>query len=266
MRFIMSGNFEGEGGMSASDRWIVSGFNRLARDYDALLEECEFSEAMRRVYDFAWHEFADWYIEIAKTAPSGETPRILREVFLGIVKLLHPVMPFATEKMARTLGEDEYLVRQSLPTHDPAFEDDEAERMLDRTKGAVSAVRAFRAESKVDGELEGRAPEGVELSVFSTLAGVKLVDEVDDARRATLPAGDVVVEVSLTEEMRRGEISRLEKEVVRVEGEVVRAEKKLANEKFVERAPEDVVAAEREKLESNAAMLATLRGRLEEYK
>ncbi|CAN5606161.1 MAG: valine--tRNA ligase [Actinomycetota bacterium] len=266
MRFITSGNFEGEGAMSASDRWISSGFNRLARDYDVLLEACEFSEAMRRVYDFAWHEFADWYIEIAKTAPSSETPRILREVFLGIVKLIHPVMPFATEEMAKILGEDEYLVRQSLPMYDAALEDADAERMLDRTKRAVSAVRAFRAESKVDGELEGRAPEGVELSVFATLAGVRLVDEVDDAHRATLPAGDdVAVEVSLTEEMRRGEISRLEKEVSRVEGEVVRAEKKLGNEKFVERAPEEVVAAERGKLEANTRMLATLRGRLDEY-
>ncbi|MBA2692096.1 MAG: valine--tRNA ligase [Rubrobacter sp.] len=266
MRFITSGNFEGEGGMSVSDRWIVSGFNRLARDYDTLLEECEFSEAMRRVYDFAWHEFADWYIEISKTAPSSETPGILREVFLGIVKLLHPVMPFATEEMARTLGEEEYLVRQSLPSYEPSLEDADAERVLARTKDAVSAVRAFRAESKVDGELDGRAPEGVDLSVFATLAGVRIVDEVDDSRRATLPAGDAVVEVALTEEMRRGEISRLEKEVARIEGEVVRAEKKLANEKFVERAPEEVVAAERGKLETNATMLATLRGRLEEYK
>lgn len=266
MRFIMSGNFEGEGGLSVSDRWILAGFNRLARDYDTLLEECEFSEAMRRVYDFAWHEFADWYIEIAKTAPSSETPKILREVFLGVVKLLHPVMPFATEEMARTLGEEKYLVRQSLPIYDATLEDTDAERMLDRTKRAVSAVRAFRAEAKVDGELEGRAPEGVELSVFATLARVKLVDEVDDSRRATLPAGDdVVVEVALTEEMRRGEISRLDKEISRVGGEVSRAEKKLGNEKFVERAPAEVVAAERGKLEANTKLLATLRERLDEY-
>jgi valyl-tRNA synthetase len=74
------------------------------REYDRLLEECEFSEAMRVVYDFAWHQFADWYVEISKAVPSKQTPRILREVFEGTLRLLHPPMPFATEEMYRDLG------------------------------------------------------------------------------------------------------------------------------------------------------------------
>ncbi|MDX5894234.1 valine--tRNA ligase [Rubrobacter radiotolerans] len=264
MRFIATGVFEGDGEASVSDRWIESAFNRCARDYDALLEECEFSEAMRRVYDFAWHEFADWYIEIAKTSPSSETSDVLRRVFIGILKLLHPVMPFATEEMARTLGASEYLMRQPMPVYDPALDDAEAERVLAATKAAVGAVRAFRNEANVSGELEGLLPDGVEADVFSKLAGVRVVERIG-ASRAALPAGDAVVEVALSEELRRGEISRLEKEVSRVAGEVSRAEKKLANEKFVERAPEPVVAAEREKLRANTALLETLRTRLEEY-
>jgi valyl-tRNA synthetase len=83
-RFILNYPENGEAGeMSVSDRWILSEFNRTAREYDRLLEECEFSEAMRLIYGFAWNQFADWYIEIAKAAPSPETPRVLREVFLG---------------------------------------------------------------------------------------------------------------------------------------------------------------------------------------
>ena len=82
---------------------------------------------------------------------------------------------------------------------------------------------------------------------------------------AALAAGDVVVELSLSEELRRGEIERLRKEISRVEGEVKRAEGKLANERFVERAPEDVVTAEREKLRTNGALLETLNSRLEAY-
>ncbi len=80
-----------------------------------------------------------------------------------------------------------------------------------------------------------------------------------------MPAGDVVVELSLSEELRRGEIERLRKEISRVEDEVKRAEGKLANEKFVERAPADVVSAEREKLQTNGRMLETLNTRLEGY-
>ena len=100
---------------SPSDRWILSEFSRTVRSYDAFLEECEFSEAMRRIYSFAWNQFADWYIEIAKAAPSTATPRILREVFHGILKLLHPVMPFATEEMASAMGERTLLATRKLP-------------------------------------------------------------------------------------------------------------------------------------------------------
>lgn len=257
---------------SYSDRWILSSFDRTAREYDALLEECEFSEAMRRIYDFAWHEFADWYIEIAKATPSPQTPRILREVFDGILKLLHPVMPFSTEEMAQTLGyagngsRDELLARQWFPVRDEPREDEEAERVLDITRRAVSAVRSFRADSKVEGALEGRAPEGTDIAAFAALADVKPVASIDGATRATLPAGEnLMVEISLSEEMRNNEIERLRREIERVEGELERADGKLANEKFVERAPADVVGSEREKRDANAAMLDTLRTRLDSY-
>jgi valyl-tRNA synthetase len=251
--------------VSASDRWILSELNRAVREYDRLLEESEFSEAMRVIYGFAWNQFADWYIEIAKAAPSPATPHVLREVFSAILKLLHPVMPFATEEMARVLGEDELLVCQGFPQHDASLEDKEAERLLDRTKQAVSAVRSFRAESKVEGVLEGRVSGEVDFEVFLALAGVRPVESLDGSAKATLLAGDAVVEISLTEELRHGEIKRLRKEISRVEDEVARARGKLSNEKFVRRAPVEVVSGEREKLDANTRMLDTLARRLEEY-
>ena len=250
---------------SPSDRWILSEFNRTLREYDRLLEDCEFSEAMRVIYSFAWNQFADWYIEIAKAAPSPATPHVLREVFSGVLKLLHPVMPFATEEMSHVLGSNELLARQSFPEYDTSLEDEDAERLLDRTKRAVSAVRSFRAEAKVDGELKGRVSGEVDLEVFSALAGVRPVETLDGAAKATLLAGDAVVEISLTEELRRGEIERLRKEISRVESEAARARGKLSNEKFVQRAPAEVVSGEREKLDANTRMLETLTRRLEEY-
>jgi valyl-tRNA synthetase len=174
-------------------------------------------------------------------------------------------MPFATEEMAGIVSEEGPLVRGSFPVFDLSLEDAEADALLGRTRRAVSAVRSFRAESKVDGELAGRVVGEVDPEVFSRLSGVKLVGSMDGEATATLPAGDVVVELSLSEEMRWGEIERLRKEISRVEGEVKRAEGKLQNVKFVERAPADVVSAEREKLETNGRMLDTLNVRLEGY-
>ncbi len=268
-RFI-SGYPEADGGggggeTSVSDRWILHSFNETAREYDRLLEECEFSEAMRLVYDFAWHRFADWYVEISKAAPSPETPRILREVFGGVLRLLHPVMPFATEEMWRILGGEGLLISAEFPRFDPALVDDEAGRKLELTRAAVTAVRSFRAESKVEGELEGRAPEGVDLGVFSALAGVRPVRGFDGSFTAALPAGADVVELALSEEMRRGEVERLRREVSRVEGEFKRAEGKLSNERFIQKAPANIVEAEREKLRANGALLETLYARLEEF-
>jgi valyl-tRNA synthetase len=250
---------------SASDRWILSEFTRTARDYDRLLEECEFSEAMRLIYGFAWNQFADWYIEIAKAAPSPATPHVLREVFFGTLKLLHPVMPFATEEMARVLGSEELLVRHEFPEYNASLEDREADLLLDRTKRAVSAVRSFRAEARVEGELKGRVTGEVDLEVFASLAGVRAVESLDGSAKATLAAGDVAVELSLTEELRRGEVERLRREISRLEGEVERARGKLSNERFVERAPKEVVSGEREKLSANTRMLETLTRRLEDY-
>jgi valyl-tRNA synthetase len=267
-RFVLNygeGSAETAGEASLSDRWILSEFNKTAREYDRLLEGCDFSEAARLIYDFAWHRLADWYVEISKAAPSPETPRVLREVTLGTLRLLHPIMPFATEEMAHVLGEEEILVRTALPTGDPALEDAEAEAVLERTRAAVSAVRSFRAESKVEGELEARAPEGVDLGVLAALARVRAVAELDGAAKATLAAGDGFVELALTEELRRTEVERLRKEIGRVEGEVKRAEGKLSNARFVEKAPEPVVAAEREKARTNAVLLDTLKARLDEY-
>jgi valyl-tRNA synthetase len=250
---------------SPSDRWILSELNRTVSEYDRLLEDCEFSEAMRVIYGFAWNQFADWYIEIAKAAPSPATPHVLREVFFAVLKLLHPVMPFATEEMARVLGEEELLVRHRFPEADASLADEEAEGLLVRTKRAVSAVRSFRAESRVEGTLEGRVTGEVDFEVFSALAGVRPVEALDGSAKATLLAGDAVVEISLTDELRRGEIERLRKEISRVEGEVARARGKLSNEKFVERAPVEVVSGEREKLSANTRVLETLNRRLEEY-
>jgi valyl-tRNA synthetase len=268
MRFILS--YEGpagEGEPSNSDRWILAEFNRVVREYDALLEECNFSEAMRLIYGFAWHDFADWYVEIAKAAPTPHTPRILREVFSGILRLLHPVVPFATEEMNHRLGEEELLILARFPTYRPELEAPEAVEVLERTRRAVRAVRSFRSETRVDDNLEGRLTNGepVEREVFEALSGVHLSESPAGAATATLDAGDSVVELALSEELVRKETERLRKEVARLEGEVARSEKKLANDKFVQRAPAEVVEAEREKLATNAGLLETLRARLEAY-
>ena len=162
------------------------------------------------------------------------------------------------------MGEQTLLAAQRYPEPDPTLEDEEADRLLDRTRRAVSAVRSFRAESKVDGELEGLMPQGIDEGVFAALAGVRAAEAGNGASRASLPAGDVVVEILLSDEMRRGEIERLRREISRAEQEVARAEQARQRQVRDQRAGE-VVAGEREKLDVNSRMLETLSRRLDEY-
>ncbi len=259
-RFIASYPEGGEGGeMSASDRWLLSEFNRTARRYDELLEECEFSEAMRLVYGFFWHSFADWYIEISKAAPSGETPRVLREVFNATLKLLHPVMPFATEEMWRILGNESLLVRQSFPEFDASLEDAEAEDILHRTQECVRKIRSVRSDFQIEGEIVAK--------IVRTLDGEKKVEEpiIEQLAQANLSgdpsrialygesAGDVSISFWFSDDQRDSASQGLRKNFEKHQSEIDRAEKKLSNEKFVERAPEDIVAAEREKLQISQA-------------
>ena len=261
-RFVLA--YPGEPGeesreTSPSDRWILSEFNRTAREYDSLLEECEFSEAMRLLYGFAWNQFADWYIEIAKAAPSPSTPRVLREVFFGTLKLLHPVMPFATEEMARVLGEDELLVRHSFPEYDASLEDEEADRILWRTKECVRAIRSVRADFELEGTIAAEVVNAsggeakVEETVIERLAGVDLAGEPSRAADYAVVAGDLSINFWFADEQRSAALRRLRSNLEKHRSETERAEKKLANEKFVERAPRDIVAAEREKLRLNRA-------------
>jgi valyl-tRNA synthetase len=245
--------------LSPSDRWILSEFNRTVRDYDAFLEECEFSEAMRRIYSFAWNQFADWYIEIAKATPSPATPRVLREVFHGILRLLHPVMPFATEEMANVMGEDGLLASSRFPEYDPALEDEEADDSLDRTKECVRAIRAVRSDLQIEGEIlakivgtHGRE-EKVEAVIIERLAQTDLSGDPSRLADYSVVAKDVSISFWLRDDQRHAALRRLRDNLDQHQAEVDRAVRKLANEKFVERAPANIVAAEREKMSINEA-------------
>ena len=207
---------------SPSDRWILSEFNRTvarvrpaARGVRVLRGDApDLRLCLEPVRRLVHRDSQGRPLAGDASRPAG-----------GLLR--HPATPAPGHAVrdggdvTRSSGRDELLARQEFPEYDPSLEDAEAERLLDRTRRAVSAVRSFRAESKVEGELEGRVPGRVDLDgLLGSRAGAGRSKTLDGAATATLPAGDVVVEISLTEELRRGEIERLRKEISRVEGEV----------------------------------------------
>lgn len=273
-----------------ADKWILSRLNDTVRDVTRLFDSFEFGEAGRALYNFIWNDFCDWYIEMAKENLTGEdeklkknTQRILRYVLDQILRLMHPIMPFVTEKIWLSMPHDgASLVVAKYPVKHAEFDNQVAEKDMDNLIELIKAVRNSRSEvnapmsSAIDILIKtkdddtrkvfennvdyiNRFCHPKRLEIAADIEAPKLaMTSVITGAEVYLPLADLI---DLNEE-----ISRLQKEAKKLESEVTRGEKKLGNEKFVANAPEAVVAKEKEKLANYKQQLAATESRIEELK
>ena len=273
-----------------ADKWILSRLNDTVRDVTRLFDSFEFGEAGRALYSFIWNDFCDWYIEMAKENLTGEdeklkknTQRILRYVLDQILRLMHPIMPFVTEKIWLSMPHDgASLVVAEYPVEHTEFDNQVAEKDMDNLIELIKAVRNSRSEvnapmsSAIDILIKtkdddtrkvfennvdyiNRFCHPKRLEIAADIEAPKLaMTSVITGAEVYLPLADLI---DLNEE-----ISRLQKEAKKLESEVTRGEKKLGNEKFVANAPEAVVAKEKEKLANYKQQLAATESRIEELK
>lgn len=273
-----------------ADKWILSRLNDTVRDVTRLFDSFEFGEAGRALYNFIWNDFCDWYIEMAKENLTGEdeklkknTQRILRYVLDQILRLMHPIMPFVTEKIWLSMPHDgASLVVAEYPVEHTEFDNQVAEKDMDNLIELIKAVRNSRSEvnapmsSAIDILIKtkdddtrkvfennvdyiNRFCHPKRLEIAADIEAPKLaMTSVIIGAEVYLPLADLI---DLNEE-----ISRLQKEAKKLESEVTRGEKKLGNEKFVANAPEAVVAKEKEKLANYKQQLAATESRIEELK
>ncbi|URI12279.1 valine--tRNA ligase [Ligilactobacillus salivarius] len=273
-----------------ADKWILSRLNDTVRDVTRLFDSFEFGETGRALYNFIWNDFCDWYIEMAKENLTGEdeklkknTQRILRYVLDQILRLMHPIMPFVTEKIWLSMPHDgASLVVAEYPVEHAEFDNQVAEKDMDNLIELIKAVRNSRSEvnapmsSAIDILIKtkdddtrkvfennvdyiNRFCHPKRLEIAADIEAPKLaMTSVITGAEVYLPLADLI---DLNEE-----ISRLQKEAKKLESEVTRGEKKLGNEKFVANAPEAVVAKEKEKLANYKQQLAATESRIEELK
>jgi valyl-tRNA synthetase len=273
-----------------ADKWILSRLNDTVRDVTRLFDSFEFGEAGRALYNFIWNDFCDWYIEMAKENLTGEdeklkknTQRILRYVLDQILRLMHPIMPFVTEKIWLSMPHDGVsLVVAEYPVEHAEFDNQVAEKDMDNLIELIKAVRNSRSEvnapmsSAIDILIKtkdddtrkvfennvdyiNRFCHPKRLEIAADIEAPKLaMTSVITGAEVYLPLADLI---DLNEE-----ISRLQKEAKKLESEVTRGEKKLGNEKFVANAPEAVVVKEKEKLANYKQQLAATESRIEELK
>jgi valyl-tRNA synthetase len=251
---------------TVEDRWILSRLEAAKEDFARRIEEFDFSKAALGLYDFVYGELCDWYLELIKGRDfdarlSGHLLHIIRETLI----LAHPVIPFVTEELWANLPDQArpdglLAAARRAPGGDPALRDEEAEAAIERVIATVQAVRSWR-------DAGGVKPGAFLEARFSGLNGLvplvarlaRLTPVGDDGREpvATIPVTGVQVDL-LTGVDPAEAAAKLAKQRAHLEKEVALAERKLGNEGFVAKAPEAVVAKEREKLERLRAELEAL--------
>jgi valyl-tRNA synthetase len=277
---------------SPADRWITSELQRVQAAVAQGFAEYRLDNVANAVYQFVWDSYCDWYLEIAKVqiatgseAQQRATRRTLVRVLETVLRLLHPVAPFITAELwdtvavvagrkpadsTTTIASAAYPLAQ-LERIDPA-----ADAWVNKLKDMVSACRTLRSEMNLPasdrvplitigdaGFLQQAAPL---LKALAKLSDVQVLDDESAFADATdmapvLVQGEARLALKVEIDV-AAERERLGKEITRIEGETVKAEAKLGNQSFVARAPEAVVAQERQRLADFARNLVSLRAQL----
>ncbi len=274
--------------LSQYDRWIQSRLQLTISSVVDCFAIYRFDLAAQAVYEFAWYEFCDWYIECSKTVLQSEsssaderrgTRRTLIETLETLMRLLHPLMPFITEEIWQRVGpragkSGSSIMRQPFPVADPALSDSTAEDQVRWAKEFILGMRGIRGEFDIAPSVQtpvwienatdhDRQRYEISASAITRLAGVSEVHWLSPGEKAPQSATASVANAVLHVPMAglidvEAELARLGKRRGKLEQELARATAKLGNENFVRNAPTEVVAQERERIAGFKRELAQL--------
>jgi valyl-tRNA synthetase len=253
--------------LNIEDKWIVSKFNTLAKEVNENLEKFELGIAVGKVYDFIWDVFCDWYIELTKPRimAGGETKTTAQNVLVwtmsGMLKLLHPFMPYITEEIWQVLNDEKSAIMlEKFPTYDDSLNFIEEEKSFEKVVSAIKGIRNQRTEMNIPPSKKAQVfieTEDVELfkscgMFFEKMAfasevhvdtQVSLQDSVTivaDGSRCFIPMNELID--------KEKELARLNKEKAKVQKDIDFSSNKLNNQGFLAKAPQQQVDNEKQKL------------------
>ncbi|WP_288637242.1 valine--tRNA ligase [uncultured Oxalobacter sp.] len=275
---------------SLADRWIESEFQRAASEVEKGFAEYRFDNIASAVYRFIWDEYCDWYVEMAKVqiAEGNDTQkRATRNTLLTILekvlRLAHPVIPFITEELwqkvaplaGKTVREGDTIMLQTYPVPEAGKVNEQADQWMAQCKNLVDACRNLRGEMKLspalrvplfmesankteDTRLESFIPH---LKALGKLSEVNIVNMLPQSPAPVSIVGDVKLMLKVEIDV-AAERERLSKEIAKLDNEIGKLAGRLSNEGFVSKAPEKVVAAERERLAGFSSTMEKLKDQL----
>lgn len=247
--------------LTTEDKWIISSFNRVAKEITENLEKFELGIAAQKIYDFLWDVFCDWYIEIAKirmNSDDAQTAQNAREVLVwvmtGTLKLLHPFMPFITEEIWQTLPhEGDALIVAQWPEYCQEHDFPEAELEMQRIMDVIRGVRNRRAEMNVPPSrktnlyIATAEPNTFEngIAILNKLAyatQITIGQAFDIEGAVTIVTNDAKVYIPMEELVdKKAELARLNKELETAKKQFAQVNGKLNNQGFLSKAPAQVV-------------------------
>ena len=281
---------EVEAKLALEHQWILSRTNRTITEVHRGLNEYRFNDAAHVLYQFVWHEFCDWYLEWVKSDLYGDDQevkttgrRILFTVLEQIIKLLHPFTPFVTEEIWHALpGDRKSIMTEPFPQEVAAWDNSEAEDGAALFMGVVTGLRNIRSETGIHPSARIKASvicpdkdKGAVLKKNSkAILALTRVEELQILAEGKRPKGaasyifneiEIFVPLAGLVDIEL-EQAKLGKEMDKVSQQLKKVEGKLGNNKFLENAPAEVVAGEREKQETLSAKLAKIHESIERLK
>ncbi|RDY25248.1 valine--tRNA ligase [Romboutsia weinsteinii] len=276
-----------EANLTLADKWIISRANNVVKEVTDNMDKFDLGIAAQKIYDFAWSEYCDWYIEIVKPRLYSEDKEAkqaalytLTYVLEKILKLLHPYMPFITEEIYTHLPTVEgSIVVAEWPHYTEADNMAKEEEMMSLSMDGIRNIRNVRAEMNVPPSKKAKViivptSEKKEAMIagkdyFVTLASASVVEILEDETNVPEDTVSVVIDgvkifIPLDELVDFAkEIERLSKEKAKLEGEIKRVNGKLSNQGFLAKAPESLINEEKAKKEKFEEMMKSVVERLE---
>ncbi|HDJ29234.1 MAG TPA: valine--tRNA ligase [Proteobacteria bacterium] len=276
---------------SLADHWILHRLQETIVAVDEAFTQYRFNEAAQAVYQFTWHEFCDWYLELIKPdlfqddnqKRRATTQSVLLYTLSALVRLLHPIMPFITEEIWQKLpGTSDSIMRADFPTTETAHRQPEAVQKMEQAMTVIGGVRNIRGEMGLPPSLKveaivccATAETAAEINAAApyirNLGRLKSFtcshENQPPAQAASALEAEMEIYVPLAGIIDfELETARLNKELGKAEKELAQVEKKLANEKFLAKAPAEVVAKEKAKQEELTAKAAKVSDNLEKIR
>ncbi|GAB3365420.1 valine--tRNA ligase [Amycolatopsis echigonensis] len=265
--------------LTESDRWILGRLASLVSEVDGLFEDFQFAKVANALYQFTWNELCDWYLELAKvqlyqgdSARVEATRKVLGHVLDTVLRLLHPFIPFVTEKLWTALTGGESLVIAEWPSAVEGYADPVADARVADVQKLITEIRRFRADQglkpgqKVAARLSGEAfPDGHSGAIRSLVRLTEPEDgfSVSASLEVALAGGVVTVELDTSGTIDvAAERKRLEKDLGAARKELAQTEGKLGNEAFIAKAPEQVIEKIKVRRETAVADIGRIEARL----